>query len=75
VLLLAWDPERGRLTRVSLPLWMIRFGKGRMQFGKHHRPFELEQLELDPEELERIGPALLFDVRNHDGMRLLLWTQ
>src|SRR5581483_2552582 len=23
---LAWDPERDRLARVTLPLWMLRFG-------------------------------------------------
>jgi hypothetical protein len=73
--LLAWDPESERLIRVSMPLWLIRFGKGRMRLANDHQSLELDRLELDAEELERIGPALLFDVRNHDGTRLLLWTR
>ncbi|MCC7008079.1 MAG: hypothetical protein IT184_04630 [Acidobacteria bacterium] len=72
--LLAWDPDGERLIRASLPLWMIRFGRGRMRVGKDRRPLDLDRLELDSEELQRIGPALLFDVRDHDGSRLLLWT-
>jgi len=73
--LLAWDPDREKLIRASLPLWMVRFGKGRMHLGKNRPDFELGRLELNGEELERVGPALLFDVRNHDGTRLLLWTE
>lgn len=75
LLLLAWDPDGERLIRASLPLWMVRFGKGRMHIGKDGHGFELDRLELDGEQLARIGPALVVDVRSHDGTRLLLWTQ
>jgi hypothetical protein len=37
--------------------------------------FDLEHLNLDGEELARIGPALVFDYRDRDGARVLLWTQ
>ena len=37
--------------------------------------FDFERLNLDVDELERIGPALVFDFRNQDGARVLLWTR
>jgi hypothetical protein len=37
--------------------------------------FDFQRLNLDVDELERIGPALVFDFRNQDGVRVLLWTQ
>ena len=30
---------------------------------------------LDVDELGRIGPVLLLDYRNQDGVRVLLWTK
>jgi hypothetical protein len=73
--LLAWDPDAERLARVSLPFWILRFGKGKLNVAGKDRDLNLERLELDPDELERVGPRLLFDVRHADGARVLLWTQ
>jgi len=73
--MLAWDPEQDRLIRISLPFWMLRFGRHKMRVVRDGRGFDLERLNLDVEELERIGPALVFDFRNQDGVRVLLWTQ
>jgi hypothetical protein len=37
--------------------------------------FNLEHLDLDARQLERIGATLLFDFRDQDGVRVLVWTQ
>jgi hypothetical protein len=73
--LLAWDPHDERLVRIALPFWMLRMHKAKMDLGRDGATFDLEHLNLDGAELERIGPALLFDYRERDGARVLVWTQ
>ncbi len=72
--MLAWDPHDERLIKIALPFWILRMNKGKMDLGTDGN-FELGHLDLDGAELERIGPALVFDYRGHDGARVLLWTQ
>jgi hypothetical protein len=71
----AWDPERERIIRLSLPFWLLRLGPDRMRVSKQEHGFDFHQLQLDIGELERIGPALVLDYRNQDGVRVLLWTE
>jgi len=71
---LAWDPEQERLIKISLPFWVLRMHKAKLDLGSGEG-FDLEHLNLDGEELARIGPALVFDYRDRDGARVLLWTQ
>jgi hypothetical protein len=71
----AWDPERERLVRLSLPFWLLRLGPEQMRVSRREHGFDFHQLQLDIDELERIGPALVLDYRNQDGVRVLLWTK
>lgn len=71
----AWDPDRERLVRLSLPFWLLRLGPEQMRASRREHSFDFHQLQLDFTELERIGPALLLDYRNQDGARVLLWTK
>jgi hypothetical protein len=73
--MLAWDPEQDRLVRVSLPFWLLRVGSRKVKIMHGAHGFDFERLNLDIDELERIGPALVFDYRNQDGARVLLWTR
>jgi hypothetical protein len=74
--LLAWDPGDERLVRIALPFWMLRMGhKQKLSITANHEGFDLRRLNLDIDELERIGSALVVDVRHEDGLRVLLWTQ
>ncbi|MFO7303018.1 MAG: hypothetical protein DIU54_011430 [Acidobacteriota bacterium] len=72
----AWNPRQERLVRMSLPFWLLRLAPDDMRFSKpgHDHGFDFHQLNLDVRELERIGPALVIDYRNEDGVRVLLWT-
>ena len=72
--LLAWNPDEERLVKISLPFWILRMHKAKLDVGAGEA-FDLEHLKLDGEELARIGPALVFDYRDRDGARVLLWTQ
>jgi hypothetical protein len=71
--LLVWEPDDQQLVRMSLPFWILRFG--RQNFQTRGRNFDLERLNLDVKELERIGPTLLMDQRMPSGERVLIWTQ
>ncbi len=71
---LAWNPDEGRLARIALPLWVVRVGHHKIDFLRDES-LDFEQLNLDVDELERIGPALILDYRTPLGARILIWTQ
>lgn len=72
--ILAWDPTDERLSKISLPFWMLRLGRDNIDI-RHDSGFDLEQLDLDVNELERVGPQLVFDLKTADGERVLIWTK
>jgi len=72
--ILAWDPDEERLSRISLPFWMLRLGDKNLDF-RHDGGFDLQELDLDFAQLERVGPVLIFDLRTPDGERVLVWTR
>ena len=71
--ILAWDPDKARLARVTLPFWMLRLGRKKIDLTSGG--FDFQRLPLDIEELQRVGPVLLFDYRPPGGQRVLVWTQ
>jgi hypothetical protein len=70
---IAWDPDKERLARVSLPLWMLRLGRRKIDLTSGG--FRFDQLNIDLRQLERVGPILIFDYRPQTGQRVLVWTQ
>jgi len=72
---LVWDPDNERVIKLSLPFWMLRLGKQKFSLPHGNAGVELENLDLDLRQLERIGPALVIDYRHPEGARVLLWTQ
>lgn len=73
--ILAWDNDEERIVKVSLPFWLLKMGKRKVDLFNSDSGFDLERLQLDVQELERIGPALVFDFRAKSGERVLVWTQ
>lgn len=73
VWVLAWDPDHERLVRVSMPFWLLRLGRQKIDISGGG--FDFQRMELDINELQRVGPVLLFDFRTPDGKRVLVWTQ
>ena len=73
VWVLAWDPDRERLARVSIPFWILRLGRRNIDISTGG--FKFDRLEIDVNELQRVGPVLLFDFRTSSGERVLIWTQ
>jgi hypothetical protein len=72
---MVWDPDKERLVNVSLPFWLLKLGRRKIDFANGDRGFDMERLNLDVPELERIGPTLVLDFRSASGERVLVWTQ
>jgi hypothetical protein len=72
--ILAWDPDEEKVVKLSLPFWMLRMGRKKMTVMESSG-FDLERLNVDWRELERIGPALVFDLKSSKGERVLIWTR
>ena len=72
--ILAWDPDEEKLVKLSLPFWLLRMGRKKMTVMEGGG-FDLERLNIDWRELERIGPALVFDLKSPRGERVLIWTR
>jgi hypothetical protein len=71
----AWDPDEERLVKISVPFWLLRLGKRKVDLMHDGDGFDLDRLNIDVRELERIGPAIVIDFRSPSGERVLLWTQ
>ena len=73
---MAYDPQEGRIVRLSLPFWLLRLGnKGSLRFSSDRTRLSFEHLNLTVDDLARYGPALLVDQKMPLGERVLIWTQ
>lgn len=72
--ILAYNPEEGQMVRFSVPFWILRF-KGDSNITFNDNTLDLEQLKITVHDLERIGPALLFDHKTAEGEHVLVWSQ
>jgi hypothetical protein len=73
--ILAWDPDKDHVVRLSLPFWILRLGRRKMNFTTGDRDFDLERLNLNVDQLERVGPILVLDATTPSGQRVLIWTK
>ena len=72
---MAFDPDEGRIVRVSIPFWVVRMKMHGTTIDLNGKHMNLEDLRLTAEDLERYGPTLIIDHRNPTGERVLVWSQ
>jgi anionic cell wall polymer biosynthesis LytR-Cps2A-Psr (LCP) family protein len=72
---LAFDPDDGRIVRVSIPFWVVRMKMRGATIDLNGKHMDLEDLKLTAEDLERFGPTLIVDHKNISGERVLVWSQ
>jgi hypothetical protein len=75
MVVLVWDPNEEKIVQVALPFWLLKLGRRKIDVIDPHAGFDLNRLNLDIHELERIGPALVLDLRGPQGERVLVWTK
>ena len=71
--ILVWDPTDERTVRISLPFWVLKLGRRKIDIG-NSGGFDFERLNIDVDQLEKIGPRLLVDVQRPGGERVLVWS-
>jgi hypothetical protein len=75
---LAYDPDGGKLVRVSIPFWLIRLAPSgkRMSFlSDNGVELDSDRVHLTLEDLERRGPGLILDHADRRGSLVLVWTE
>ncbi len=75
LVIMAWDPTDERIVNLTIPLWVLSLGDRKIDMGVGAESFDLRRLNIDVHDLQRIGPALLVDMKSPSGDRALIWTQ
>ena len=71
---LVWSPDDQRTVNISLPFWLLKMGKRKIDIGGAEG-FDFERFNVDAAQLERIGPRLFADFEKPGGERILIWTK
>ena len=72
---MAFDPDDGRIVRVTIPFWLLRLKLGSSTIDFNGNRMDLEDLRLSVEDLENFGPTLIVDHTERGGDRVLVWSQ
>jgi hypothetical protein len=72
---LAFDPDDERIVKVTIPFWLLRFKSHGATVDFNGGRLDLEDLKLTVEDLERLGPTLIVDLKTNTGERVLVWSQ
>jgi hypothetical protein len=72
---MAFDPDDGRIVRVTIPFWLLRLKLRGSTINFNGHSMELEDLKLTVGDLERYGPALVVDHRAPSGQRVVVWSE
>lgn len=72
---IAFDPDDGRIVKVTIPFWLLRLKMRGATIDLNGRSMDLEDLRLTVEDLERFGPILIVDFKAPNGERVLVWSQ
>ena len=75
LVILAWNPDHGRIVQISLPFWLLHVGRRKVDLFENTNDFDFDRLNIDVNELERIGPAFVLDYTTTKGERVLVWTR
>ena len=72
---LAYDPDDGRIVRLTIPFWLLRLKMGNANIDFNGRHMDLDDLRLKVEDLERYGPTLIAEHKSPDGSHVIVWSQ
>lgn len=72
--ILVWAPNSERTVRITLPFWLLKFGRKKIDISGADS-FDFDRLQIDINQLERIGSKLIADIERPGGERVLVWTK
>ena len=66
-----WKAEDGEITRVEMPLWLMRFSSVNILSQLSVTP---AKVRLTVEDIQRYGPGVVVDYSQPGAVRLLVWV-
>jgi len=76
---LAYDEHAGKIVRVAIPFWLLRLVPSRHLSFLNDQGIDVDidsdRVSLTLDDLDRRGPGLILDQRDHRGSRVLVWTE
>lgn len=75
LVVMVFDPKDDKVVRMELPFWLLRLKSGGSRFSLGSDDVDLAKLRLTVEDLERFGPTLILDHKDHKGAQVLVWSQ
>ena len=70
---LAWEPDEDTLTRLQLPMWLVRMSDDPVAI-RVGDTITMGRDVLRPEDIEKYGSTLLVDHTEDNGARVMVWT-
>jgi hypothetical protein len=75
---LAWDAEDGKLTKATVPFWLVRLKESPLELSAQGLSDGTglrigRSVKIRVADVERYGPSLLLD-EHHGSDRVLVWT-
>jgi hypothetical protein len=71
--LLVWDKDEGKVVRLTIPFWLLRF-QSDQSMRVDVEGFSLQELGVSMEDVRLAGPALVLDHEERNS-RILMWTE
>ena len=72
--MLAWAPDEQNLSKVAVPMWLLRMSNDPIELSAGSDLEAGANLSITAAEIERYGPTLVVDHQEPNGERFLVWT-
>jgi hypothetical protein len=72
---LAWDADDERITRVSIPFWLLRMKNDPIRLATYAAGLDEGRVTLRPSDLDKHGPGLILDTSTNSNDRVLVWAR
>lgn len=71
----AFDRGDGEMVQFSLPFWLLRMRSDPVRLSAYQQGWDDRGLSFRIEDIEKHGPGIIVDVKEHIGGRLLIWAE
>ena len=72
---LAYNPRDERMVRVGIPFWILRLApRGKLNL-LDNTDVDIGHTRLTVEDLERHGPGIILDAKDHRGSQVIVWIE
>lgn len=63
------------MVQFSLPFWLLRMRSDPVRLSAYQQGWDDRGLSFRIEDIEKHGPGIIVDVKEHIGGRLLIWAE